>query len=124
MSLCLAAAGLVVRLGVGALTLEWTHSVERIVWEEDWAASGEGLVLREARVRGSGAGMEPPPDARFEAGVWRWRPALAPLGEVALRRSGATPDWQLCWSGACRRLGEFVPADADPVVLRVCGSER
>ena len=81
MGLCLAAGGLVVRLGMAALTLAWTHSVEKIAWEEDWAATPQGLVLREARVRGSGAGMEPPPEARFVEGGWRWTPDLPPLHE-------------------------------------------
>lgn len=122
MGLCLAAGGLVVRLGAAALTLAWTHSVEKIAWEEDWAAAPQGLVLREARVRGSGAGMEPPPEARLIAGAWRWTPSLPPLKEVVLRRSGATADWRLCTEGQCRALGDLVPAEADPVLLRPCAA--
>lgn len=121
MSLCLAALGLMVQLGTDRLTLAWTHSVEKIVWEEDWRDTPAGLVIDEARIRGSGAGMDPPPEARFDGHAWRWRPPLPPLPEVALRRSGATADWRLCIDGACRPLGDYVPQDADPVRLEPCG---
>lgn len=121
MSLCLAALGLLVQLGTDRLTLAWTHSVEKIVWEEDWRDTPAGLVLDEARVRGSGAGMDPPPEARFDGHAWRWRPTLPPLPGVALRRSGATADWRLCVDGTCRPLGDYVPPDADPVTFQPCG---
>jgi hypothetical protein len=71
-------------------------------------------------VRGSGAGMEPGPDARLVDGAWAWRPGRAALPEVVFRRSGATPDWEVCIAGRCRAMRSYVPADADPVVLRVC----
>ncbi len=62
--LCLAAGAVLVPLTTNALTLAWTHSVEKTLWEEDWRASAYGLELAQTRVRGSGAGMEPAPDAR------------------------------------------------------------
>ena len=123
MSLCLAALGLLVRLGTDHLTLAWTHSVEKILWEEDWRETPAGLVLDQARVRGSGAGMDPPPEARFDGQAWSWRPALPPLPEVVLRRSGATADWRLCIDGACRPMGDYLPAEADPVRLKRCEAE-
>jgi hypothetical protein len=104
----------------GAVTLVWAHSVEKILWEEDWRRGPAGLELVEARVRGSGAGMDPPPEARFVNGSWAWRPALPPLKEVVMRRSGATPDYRVCIAGQCRPMGDFVPAGADPVVLAAC----
>jgi hypothetical protein len=119
--LCLSAGALVVPLMASAITLSWTHSVERILWEEDWRAGPAGLELVEARVRGSGAGMDPPPDARFENGAWSWQPARAPVRELALRRSGATADWRICTAQGCRPVGDILPAEADPVVLKVCG---
>jgi hypothetical protein len=100
--------------------LAWTHSVEKIVWEEDWRAGPAGLELVEARVRGSGAGMEPPPEARLVNGAWIWRPALPPQREVVMRRSGATADWRICISGQCRPMEAYVTAEADPVVMKVC----
>jgi hypothetical protein len=104
----------------GAITLAWTHSVEKIAWEEDWRSGPAGLELVEARVRGSGAGMEPPPEARFVNGVWAWKPGLTAQREVIMRRSGATADWRVCVSGQCRPMGAYVPDEADPVTMRKC----
>ncbi|MFL5190929.1 MAG: DUF1850 domain-containing protein [Microvirga sp.] len=104
----------------GAITLAWTHSVEKIVWEEDWRSSPAGLELVEARVRGSGAGMEPPPDAKFANGVWSWKPNMLPQAEVIMRRSGATADWRICLSGQCRPMEAYVPPAADPIVMKAC----
>ena len=118
--LCLLAGAVAVPLMASEATLAWTHSVERIPWEEDWRETPQGLELVEARVRGTGAGMEPPPEARFEGGAWRWRPGLAPLPGVVLRRSGATADYRVCIAGLCRPMGELMPDDTDPVVLKPC----
>jgi hypothetical protein len=120
MNLCLAALGLMVSLGTRNITLAWTHSVEKIVWEEDWRATPRGLVITQARVRGSGAGMDPPPEARFDGHAWGWRPALPPLPFMEMRRSGATADWRVCIAGKCRPMGDYLPADADPVRLLPC----
>jgi hypothetical protein len=118
--ICLLAGAAIVPLMAGAMTLAWTHSVERIGWEEDWRAGPAGLELVEARVRGSGAGMEPPPEARLVGGVWVWKPALPPQREVIMRRSGATADWRVCISGQCRPMEAYLPAEADPVVMKLC----
>lgn len=118
--ICLLAGSKIAPLMAGAITLAWTHSVERIVWEEDWRAGPAGLELVEARVRGSGAGMEPPPEARLVNGAWAWRPNVPPQQEVVMRRSGATADWRICISGVCRPMDVYVPAKADPVTMKVC----
>jgi hypothetical protein len=118
--ICLLAGSTVVPLMAGAITLAWTHSVEKIVWEEDWRSGPAGLELVEARVRGSGAGMEPPPEAKFAHGVWSWKPDLPPQAQVIMRRSGATADWRVCVSGQCRPMEAYVPAGADPIVMKVC----
>jgi Uncharacterized conserved protein len=118
--LCLAAAGLVVHLGTAALTLGWTHSVEKTVWEEDWRLTGQGLVMAQARVKGSGAGMDPAPEARLIDGFWRWTPSLPPQDTVTMRRSPAVADWYVCVEQACRPLAQLVPQEADPVTLRAC----
>lgn len=132
MSLCLAAGALTVSLMADRVTLAWMHSVEKIRWEETWAQEPGGLRLVEGRVKGSGAGMDPPPEAQLKDGWWRWVPDVPPLGEVVLRRSGATADWEVCpvaakeWASAtgsaaaCRAMGDLVPADADPVRLIPC----
>lgn len=121
MSLCLAAGALVAALGTGEITLGWRHSVQKTLWEEVWRETPAGLEIVEARVEGSGAGMDPPDGAKLVNGFWRWRPALPPLKEVVLRRSGATADWRICTASSCRPMGDYLPADADPVTLKICG---
>lgn len=123
MSLCLAGGGLVVQLGLSSFTLAWRHSVQSLLWEEDWRETPRGLVIDEARVRGSAAGMEPPPEATFRDGAWRWTPTMEPLSAVILRRSGAGKDWSLCAGNRCKPMDAYVPADADPVTLSVCAAE-
>ncbi len=118
--LCLAAGDVVLRLALGAFTLVWTHSVERVDWEEDWRVDPAGLVLVESRVRGSGAGMEPGPDARLEDGAFRFRPALPPLPELVLARAPGVGDWRLCDPSGCRPLTSLLPEDGAPVRLSPC----
>lgn len=121
--ICLAAAtgAVLAWLGTDALTLAWTHSVEKTSWEEDWRLGPSGLEIVAARVQGSGAGMEPPPSAVLRNGTYTWRPQVPALTEVVLRRSGATADWRLCFSGEpCRTLGSYLPSDADPVLMKAC----
>ena len=120
MNLCILAGGTVTKLAAAAFTLWWTHSVEHIRWTEHWQVTPAGLVVAEARVEGSGAGMDPPDGARLIGGFWRWHPALPPLKEVVMRRSGATADWRICTASGCRPMGDYLPADADPVTLKIC----
>jgi len=120
MGLCIFAGGASKAFAaVAAFTLAWTHSVEKLEWQEDWRVTRDRLVLVEARVHGDGAGMEPPAGARLDRGGWSWRPDVRPLPELVLRRSGATADWRLCTGGECRDLGSIV-GDADPVRLAAC----
>jgi hypothetical protein len=118
--ICLVAGQVVAPLMVGAMTLAWTHSVEKIAWEEDWRATPAGLEIVEARVKGSGAGMEPPPEARLIDGFYAWKPKVPPQDEVVMRRSDATADWRVCIAGQCRPMETYVPPEADPVVMRMC----
>lgn len=120
MELCLLAAGATVRLGAVAMTLAWTHSIEKTRWEEDFRATPAGLVLEEDRIQGTGAGMEPPPDAHFDGQWWHYRTNTAPMTNIVLRRSGATADWEVCTGGACKPMGDYVGKDADPVTLATC----
>lgn len=106
MSLCILAAGKVTTLAATAFTLMWTHSIERVEWQEDWRLSERGLEIVEARIKGSGAGMEPPDGAVLEGDWWRYKPKLAPLKELRLAASGATQSgWRLCTSETCLTLG-------------------
>lgn len=99
-----------------AFTLAWTHSVEKVRWEEDYVIDGGVLRLTEARIKGSGAGMEPPEGAVLGDGVWRYKPDLKPLAQLSLARAGVTADYQICGAGHCRPLGEVAP---DPAAASV-----
>jgi hypothetical protein len=122
LSLCFASAGAVKTLGLAAFTLAWTHSVEKVEWQEDWRVTPQGLQLVAARVKGSGAGMEPPPEARLIDGWFQWQMARAPLPEVVLGNSGAAGEWRVCSNGHCRTLSDIFerPIGANVTVMRVC----
>ena len=118
MSLCILAAGKLTTLAISAFTLSWVHSVQKTEWRESWAATPAGLELREAAVKGSGAGMEPGPDVRLRDGWWTWNPRIAPQRQLSLAASGATPTaWRLCHEGGCLELGSKAGED---VVLTPC----
>ncbi|MBF0166743.1 MAG: DUF1850 domain-containing protein [Alphaproteobacteria bacterium] len=101
-------------------TLVWTHSVEKIEWQEDWRAEGGKLILVEARVQGSGAGMEPGEGAVLKDGVWRWQPRQAMLERVVLTQSPYVTGYLLCSQGDCRPLGQLAP-EADKITLTALG---
>lgn len=116
--LCVLAAGKASFIAASLFTLSWQHSVEKVRWEEDWRVTPLGLEIVEARVRGSGAGMEPPQDARLVDGWWVYRPAVAPVPELYLAASGATSDgWRLCTPGECITVGA---TRSQPVRLAAC----
>jgi hypothetical protein len=103
MSVCFIAGAVTKALQVTAFTLVWTHSVEKTAWQEDWRVSQGGLTLFEARIKGSGAGVDPPPDARLVDGWWRWNPAPVDRGEVILGHSGAVGTGGSARPGHARR---------------------
>ncbi|EGJ23112.1 DUF1850 domain-containing protein [Cereibacter sphaeroides] len=106
MSLCVAAGAAVLSLAASSFTLSWTHSVEHVEWWERWEVTEAGLRPVEARIQGSGAGMELPPDAWREADGWHYVPRLPPQREVRLAASGMTGGgWRLCAAGRCHDLG-------------------
>lgn len=104
-------------------TLAWEHSVEKVEWRERYAADSGRLRLVEARVEGSGAGMEAPSGATLRDGAWTWTPATAPLPELRLTFSSFTRDYRLCSAARCATLGELAAplADGDVVTVRACG---
>jgi hypothetical protein len=118
MSLCILAAGKTTALAVSAFTLSWAHSVEKTRWEEDWRVTPAGLEIVEARVKGSGAGMEPPKSAVLKDGWWTYAPNIGARPVVRLAASGATSGgWTLCADQTCLELG----AEAgEPVELSAC----
>ena len=99
LSLCLASAGVVKTLSIAAFTLVWTHSIEKVDWQEDWRITPNGLELTQARVKGSGAGMEPPAESRLVDGWFQWQPKRASMAEVVLGNSAAAGEWRLCSDG-------------------------
>lgn len=152
LALCLALAGepagaapaRTTVLPAATATLAWTHSIEKIRWEEDWAVAdpatstglstvtasappttGPGVTITEARIRGSGAGMEIPEGAVLRDGVWHYRPGLPPLPAVRLTQSPYVPPYTLCVAGDCRPLpgwlagGGTIPDNA-VIELRPC----
>jgi len=120
--LCLTAGVIAATLPFSAFTLAWTHSIEKIRWEEDWRIQGNALVVTEARIRGTGAGMEPPPDAVLKDGVWHYRPALPPQTVLRLTHSPYTGGYELCSAGHCQPLADHLPGiDNNAVIeLREC----
>ena len=121
-ALCLAAGTFHVSLPVTTFTLRWQHSIEKVEWAEDYELVGPWLHLSQARIRGSGAGMEPPPDAVLSHGFWRYRLADPWRREVVLARSEFVDDYELCIRGVCRRLSHWVPIRAGATTVTVCGT--
>lgn len=117
---CLVAGAMSAALPVEAFTLAWTHSIERTRWEEDWIVRGDGLVLEAVRVRGHGAGMEPPPEAVLRDGAWQWHPRTRhPV--LRLTRSVHTADYDWCAAGrACVPLAVVLPSDGGITEVRAC----
>lgn len=122
--LCLISGAAIAMLPLpqGTFTLAWTHSVEKIRWEEDYRLTPTGLAITQARIKGSGAGMEPPRGAvRLPGGWWSYLPAVGAQAEVSLAASDYTGDYDICVDGNCRALGAFLPRDGgDGVSLRAC----
>ena len=108
-------------------TLAWTHSIEKVRWEEDYAVvngptTSHAPVLRAvaARVRGSAAGMEPPLDATLRHGWYHYAPQFQTPPELRLTRSEFTPDYDLCTHGQCRPLSDWLASDGGVTQLTPC----
>lgn len=117
--LCLGLAGVVwAELPVPAFTLAWNHTIEKIRWEEDYRVTPDGLLLDEARVRGSGAGMEIPDGAVLRDGAWHYRRELTPLQPLRLGRTPEAGDYQLCDAQGCQPFSTWLgpPTASQPAV--------
>jgi hypothetical protein len=119
-ALCLVAGALAVTVPTARFTLAWQHSVEKVLWEEDYVVAGSWLYATGARIRGSGAGMEPPARSVLAGDAWHYRPAQRFVRELTLARSDFTPDYRLCFGGHCRPLSHWMPLGAGPITLRPC----
>jgi hypothetical protein len=127
-AVCLVVAG-VLRAAIPAseLTLEWQHSVQKTRWQEHYVVEADALRLDQARVQGSGAGMEAGENAVRSAGWWTWHPDR-PLPELTLSASEFTTDHTLCIDGYCKPLHAWIGGDArsdhPPITLRPCPPPR
>ena len=121
-AVCLLVAGaLVATLPGNDFSVSWTHSVAKTRWVEAYRVEGASLRLVEASIEGSGAGMEPPPDAVLRDGRWHWRPGRV-LDELVLARSFHAADYALCTASGCSPLAELAgpAADGGSLVIRPC----
>lgn len=111
MPVCLIEGAKLTVIAAEAFTLAWTHTVEKTGWEEDWRKDGTSLVLMEARIKGSGAGMEPPEDARLVDGWWRYRPPELRVPELRLANHGGPAGrWRICTGAtSCTEIGAAEP---------------
>lgn len=123
LGLCVGLAGAVwVELPLSRFTLAWRHSVEKVRWEEDYRITAEGLVLEQARIKGSGAGMEIPDDAALRNGRWHYRPNLPPLDLLRLGRTPEAGDYQICFDQRCHALSEWLgPPVHDQAMVELWG---
>jgi hypothetical protein len=121
MPLCLAAGAVTAALAVESFSLAWTHSIEKLRWEEDWRIEKRMLLITEARIRGTGAGMEPPTDAVLKDGAWHYKPS-ARLTQLRLAHSPYTTGYELCIEGTCRPLAGYLPGaeNLSTIVLEAC----
>lgn len=114
--LCLVAGLLVAQFG-DDITLRWTHSIQKTVWEEDYRREGNALRLVSARVRGTGAGMEPPAEAVLKDGAWHYVPQLQTLPAVMLTHSPHVPAHVVCSAGQCQPVTDWLPGLAGEAVF-------
>ena len=120
MGVCLATAVAGAAIATNAFTLAWTHSIEKVRWEEVWAVRDDALVLETVRVRGHGAGMEPPEGAVLRDGAWQWHPRSV-HAVLRLTRSMHTVDYEWCAEGAaCVPMAAILPSDGGVTELRAC----
>lgn len=119
-ALCLLAGTFHVQIATQSFTLRWQHSIEKILWEEDYLITDRGLFLSEARVRGSGAGMEPPAGAILEQGVWHYRPKSVWNNSLVLARSEFVQDYEICLREGCHPLSTWIPVNAGATTLSPC----
>jgi hypothetical protein len=103
-------------------TLAWVHSIEKVRWEEDYEVSGPParLLATAARIKGSAAGMEPPPDARLRDGWYHYTPTERSPRRLPLTRSEFTADFELCVNGRCQPMGHWLRSDGKVTEMTAC----
>lgn len=108
-------------------TLAWTHSIEKVRWEEDYAVQPGAtpdqppvLVALKARIKGSAAGMEPPDDAVLKNGWFEYTPSARFVPMLRLTRSEFTADYDWCAAGECQKMSNLIASDASITSVRGC----
>ncbi len=127
LALASAGAGQHVYIPVQRFTLAWTHSIEKVRWEEDYevrstkdGAGTPALVIVAARIHGSGAGMEPPAGAVLRNGWYEYRPPPPLEDELLLARSNFVADYEFCLASGCRPMGALLASDGGVTRLFAC----
>jgi hypothetical protein len=124
LSLCVYLLGgaLLATLPGEVFQLRWIHSVAKTEWREVWRVAPDGgLILEEARINGTGAGMEPGDGAKLIDGRQVWKPAVPPLPELTLAASDFTAEHVLCAGDDCRDLSVWTGGIRDAAVtLKGC----
>lgn len=113
---------------VQRFTLAWEHSIEQTRWEEDYEVvpgrspdAPPELKATAARIQGSGAGMEPPDDARLLTGGWyEYKPQIKAPKVLRLTRSRFTADYDWCANGRCQPLSDLLASNGDITLLTAC----
>ena len=121
-ALCITVGAQMISLPVHSFTLQWQHTVEKVLWEEDYLVAGDWLLLERARVLGSGAGMEPTPDAVRVGKGWSFRPADRWRQSMQLARSEFGDDYRLCIQSDCRPLSDLVAARGTTTLAACAGA--
>jgi hypothetical protein len=119
-ALCIVVGTALVSIPAQRFMLRWQHTVEKVLWEEDYVVAGDWLYLSGARVQGSGAGMEPPPDAVRVGQSWHYRPTDRWYRSVNLARSAFGRDYELCIDDVCKPMAVWVPGAPAPTTLTPC----
>ncbi len=115
---------------VTEFTLAWSHSIEKVRWEEDYAVQLDTLTRQpvlqalNARIKGSAAGMEPPPDAVWRHGWYAYTPPIKYLTELRLTRSEFTPDYDWCMHGSCQKMSDLIASDLGITRARACFNQK
>ena len=118
MSLCILTGAKITTIAISFFTLSWTHSVEKTEWQEDWKINDTKLELIEARVQGSGAGMDPPDGSLFANGWWTYKPKKINIEELFLATSNTNlVNWKICYNGICQVLNNN---NEDPIKIFPC----
>lgn len=107
-------------------TLAWTHTIEKVRWEEDYQVHYDSLLQQSqlhavaARVKGSAAGMEPPLEAYLQNGWYHYVPVEKYPTVLRLTRSEFSADYEWCDSQGCVPLSAKMPRDGGVTLLTAC----